>query len=309
MIPLDISINIDTMLSIWPEGGRRPAHTITGVALMRTLVAIPVYNEEKHVRSVLTRVLEYNPHVLVIDDGSTDRTPAFLPDFPVDVIRHYKNRGYGRSLTDAFYWARVGSTSTHRESTSDTEESQGFDWLITMDCDEQHEPAAIPAFIAEAEKNVYDVVSGSRYLADLPGDDRPPAERQQINARITSELNRRLGPAGLNLTDSFCGFKAYRVSALQRLRLTEPGYAFPMQFWVQAVAAGLRIKEVPVRLIYNDLNRTFGGPLNDAGIRLQHYRRVLQCELKRCADRLPASALDTIELCCGETTPRVHDAR
>ncbi len=277
---------------------------------MRTLVAIPVYNEEKHVRKVLSLVLQYNPHVLVIDDGSSDRTHQYLSEFPVDVIRHFKNRGYGRSLTDAFYWSRVGSSSSQQPSprsdsnlpaaTGDTPESEGFDWLITMDCDEQHEPAAIPFFMAEAEKNVYDVISGSRYLEDMPGDDRPPPERQHINKRITTELNHRLGPAGLHLTDSFCGFKAYRVSALQRLRLTEPGYAFPMQFWVQAVAAGLRIKEVPVRLIYNDLNRTFGGPLNDADVRLNHYRRVLQCELKRCVDRLPPSALEEIEFCCGK---------
>lgn len=256
---------------------------------MRTLVAIPVYNEEKHVRRVLSLVLEYTKDVLVIDDGSTDRTHQYLSEFPVDVIRHCNNRGYGRSLTDAFYWSREGSSTSEG----------GFDWLITMDCDEQHEPAAIPQFIAEAQQGDFDVISGSRYLTTMQGDDSPPPERRKINTLITAELNKRLGPAGLHLTDSFCGFKAYRVSALQKLRLTEPGYAFPMQFWVQAVAAGLKIKEVPVRLIYNDLNRTFGGPLDDATIRLNHYRRVLQCELKRCADRLPASALNDIDVCCG----------
>ncbi|MGE3107238.1 MAG: glycosyltransferase family 2 protein [Phycisphaerales bacterium] len=260
---------------------------------MRTLIAIPVYNEEKHVRRVLSLVLEYVKDVLVIDDGSTDRTHSFLAEFPVDVIRHCRNKGYGRSLLDAFYWCREGSSTSEGAA-------GGFDWLITMDCDEQHEPAAIPQFIEHARGGEYDVISGSRYLMDMPGDDRPPPERQKINSLITTELNRRLGPAGLRLSDSFCGFKAYRVSALERLRLTEPGYAFPMQFWVQAVAARLRIKEVPVRLIYNDLNRTFGGPLNDADVRLNHYRRVLQCELKRCADRLPASALEHIEFCCGK---------
>jgi len=251
---------------------------------MRTLVAIPVYNEEKHVARVLSLVLEYASHVLVIDDGSTDSTHSLLGKFPVDVIRHCKNRGYGRSMTDAFYWSREGS------STSDG----GFDWLITMDCDEQHEPAAIPRFIEEASRETHDVISGSRYISNTSEDDRPPADRRAINGVMTDEINRRLG---LDMTDSFCGFKAYRVAALQRLALNEPGYAFPMQFWVQAVAAGLRIKEIPVRLIYNDLNRTFGGPLNDPTIRLNHYRRVLHCELKRCADRLPALALEGLDTC------------
>ena len=69
---------------------------------------------------------------------------------------------------------------------------------------------------------------------------------------------------GLSITDSFCGFKAYRVTACDRLCLSVDGYDFPMQFWVQAVAHGLVIEELPVRLIYNDPTRTFGGPLDDA---------------------------------------------
>ncbi|MCA9287512.1 MAG: glycosyltransferase family 2 protein [Phycisphaerales bacterium] len=239
---------------------------------MRTLIAIPTYNEEKYVERVLDRVLGVHPEVLVIDDGSKDATPALLARFPVEVIRHAANRGYGRSLMDAFRWAAV----------------DGFDWLITMDCDEQHEPAQIPEFLAAADADNADVISGSRYLEKAPADDAPPPDRRAINAEITAEINRRLG---LRLTDSFCGFKAYRVSALRRLTLSEPGYAFPMQFWVQAVAHGLRISEIPVKLIYNDLNRTFGGPLNDADIRRAHYRRVLHCELRRCQESLPPEAV------------------
>lgn len=240
---------------------------------MRTLVAIPVYNEQKHVARVLERVLAHADHVLVLDDGSTDATSALLAQFPVEVIRHSTNRGYGRSLADAFRWAQV----------------DGFDWIITMDCDEQHEPAAIPEFLEAAARDDADVISGSRYLLRHDDDDLPPPERRTINMHITEELNRRLG---LSLTDAFCGFKAYRVGPLAGLHLDEPGYAFPLQFWVQAVANGLRIREIPVRLIYNDLNRTFGGPLNDRDVRLQHYRCVLAKELERCADRLRPGAAE-----------------
>ena len=123
-------------------------------------------------------------------------------------------------------------------------------------------------------------------------------DRRRINMEMTGEINRRLG---LELSDAFCGFKAYRVEALSRLRLTEDGYAFPMQFWVQAAAAGLSITEVPVRLIYNDLNRSFGGPLDDSQVRIRHYRQVLHCELERCAHRLPASALEDVAAGCRGT--------
>ena len=231
------------------------------------LVAIPVYNEEKYVTRVLERVRRHAKDVLVIDDGSTDETPMLLAKQPVEVIRHADNRGYGRSLRDAFRWA-----SCYR-----------YEWIITMDCDEQHEPAALPDFVAAATADTHDIISGSRYMPQSSAVDSPPADRREINATITAEINDRLG---LNLTDAFCGFKAYRVSALEKLRLTENGYAFPMQFWVQAAAMGLRICEIPIKLIYNDLNRSFGGPLNDPATRLAVYRDVLHKELDRCAPML-----------------------
>ncbi|MEM1072113.1 MAG: glycosyltransferase family 2 protein [Planctomycetota bacterium] len=249
----------------------------------RVLVAIPVYNEQKHVARVLERLREHHADdVLVIDDGSTDATPQLLATFPVEVIRHSKNRGYGRSMQDAFRWAAV----------------DGFDWVITMDCDEQHEPESIPAFIEAIDQGDADVVSGSRYLlrpSQQEAEGSPPPDRRAINGLITEELNERLG---MGLTDAFCGFKAYRTAAVTRLSLREDGYAFPMQFWVQAAAEGLRVREIPIKLIYNDLSRSFGGPLDDRSIRLAHYRRVLHCELDRCADRLPAAAVEGAEAGC-----------
>jgi len=246
---------------------------------MNVLIAIPVYNEQRYVRRVLTRVLEHASDVLVIDDGSTDHTPDLVAKFPVRSIRREGNQGYGRSMRDAFAYA-----SSHR-----------YDWLITMDCDEQHEPASIPAFVQAASEGRWDVVSGSRYLDHERNTDMPPPDRRAINRTITDEINRRLG---LSLTDGFCGFKAYRVAPLAQLRLTEDGYAFPMQFWVQAVANALRITEVPVKLIYNDASRSFGGPLDNPDNRLAHYRQVLHCELERCAEKLPASSLQGVTAGC-----------
>lgn len=258
---------------------------------MRTLIAIPVFNEEKYVRQVLDRVLAHGFDVLVIDDGSTDRTPDLLAAISdharVRLIRHETNLGYGRSLRDAF-----GHAALH-----------GYDWVITMDCDEQHEPDAIPDFVAAAAVDNADIVSGSRYLVQLPEDDAPPRDRRAVNATITREINDRLGGrlvevGGTLLTDSFCGFKAHRVEAMTRLRLDEDGYAFPMQFWVQAAAGRLRVVEIPTRLIYNDPNRSFGVELDHSEVRLAYYRRVLHCELLRCADDLPAAALAEAECPC-----------
>lgn len=232
---------------------------------MRILIAVPVFNEQQYVEDVLARIRRLADDVLVVDDGSTDATPDILTATPgITVIRHAVNRGYGRSLIDAFEHAA----------------NRGYDWIITIDCDDQHEPARIPAFIERAAQDDVDIISGSRYLVDLPGNTAPPGDRRRINRRVTDLLNQTLD---LNLTDAFCGFKAYRVAAMRRLCLTIPGYAFPMQFWVQAARLGLRICELPVRLIYNDPTRHFGGLLDDPHARMQHYLDVFHTELTELA--------------------------
>ena len=107
---------------------------------------------------MLTEVLKHAGDVLVVDDGSTDRTPSLLSEFPtVRTIRHPRNLGYGAGLRTAF------------QATIDG----GYDGLVTLDCDGQHEPERIPevaSHLADA-----DIVSGSRYLARFRS--RPAASR------------------------------------------------------------------------------------------------------------------------------------
>ena len=226
-----------------------------GIMPYRTLTALPVYNEADHVSAVVDSALTYCDDVLVVDDGSRDGTSEVLASrSDVKVLTHPTNLGYGSALQSAFDFAARNR----------------YDVLVTIDCDGQHQPQLIPRFlerIADA-----DVVSGSRYLRRFEGDSDPPAERRLINEAITQELNRRLG---LSLTDAFCGFKAYRVPILSKFRLTETGYAMPLEFWVQAVRLGLKIVEVAVPLIYLDEERSFGGALDHAETRRQVYLRLL----------------------------------
>jgi glycosyltransferase involved in cell wall biosynthesis len=232
---------------------------------MRVLTAIPVYNEERSVEAVLTEVRRYSPDILVVNDGSTDRTPQLLAGQQgVEVVTHPKNRGYGAALISAFDYAVAHS----------------YDVLVTMDCDGQHEPARIPVLL-EAIHDA-DVVSGSRYLRDFRQDALAPRDRRRINQEITAELNSRYG---LQLTDAFCGFKAYRRDALTKLHITEPGWGMPLQLWVQAAKAGLRIKEVGVPRLYLDPNRAFGGMLDDASERLTYYQNVIAAAEAEAASR------------------------
>ncbi len=236
----------------------------------RMLTALPVYNESKHLSSVLDLVAQYADDILVIDDGSTDDTAAKLSKrSDIQVVTHPENRGYGAALSSAFCYAQ----------------RNGYDVLVTIDCDGQHEPQRIrhlAALCYEDEKgnsSQVDIVSGSRYLdAHLEQTGDAPIDRRHINATITRELNEQLG---LDLTDAFCGFKAYRVSSLKPLRLAETGYAMPLELWVQAAHLELRIREVAVPLIYLDEDRSFGGELDDAARRLAHYRSTIRKATER----------------------------
>jgi len=231
---------------------------------MSVLIAIPVYNEVGYVRGILDRVRQYADNILLIDDGSTDGTPEILEELRepmgLDIIRHTTNMGYGSAISESF---KRGARD-------------GYDWVITMDCDDQHEPAHIPTFMDAIGRDDLDIISGSRYLNLDAKSEIAPADRRAINMTLANEINDRFG---YTLTDAFCGFKAHRVSAMQRINLTESGYAFPMQLWAQSSAHNLRVGEVEVDLIYNDPNRTFGGGLDDSVHRLAHYQQVLAREI------------------------------
>ena len=229
------------------------------------LVALPVYNEVSSVHSVLDEVVKYSPHVAVVDDGSTDGTSELLTQRDdIILLKHGVNRGYGAALVTAFQYAIEND----------------YDVIVTIDCDGQHEPQRIHQFVTACHNTGADIVSGSRYLKSFETDTAPPQQRRRINHQITQTLNEKLG---FGLTDAFCGFKAYRVSGLNCLELTESGYAMPLELWVQAACHGLSVVEVAVPLIYLDESRSFGDKLDDPATRLRYYHDVLN----RAFDRLP----------------------
>ena len=246
----------------------------------RWLAALPVYNEVGYVNPVLDEVLKYAHEVLAIDDGSNDGTGELLDRrTDISVIHHGKNLGYGAALRTAFQHAI----------------DEGYEIIVTLDCDGQHQPKRIPQFVSACEN--MDIVSGSRYLKKYDGDSVPPAQRLQINQQITKTINDLFH---WNLTDTFCGFKAYRTEAIARLDITVDGYAMPLELWTQAAMLGMRIVEVPVPLIYLDEKRSFGGALDDGSVRLAYYNQVIDQSIKLMLDRgfaLPCEATPSCVEC------------
>lgn len=232
---------------------------------MRFLVGIPVFNEEPYVERVLGEVRRCATDVAVVDDGSTDGSRELLKRLKnagvvTYLVRHAGNHGYGRALINLF---KVAVRT-------------GYEALVTLDCDEQHQPSHIPDFVEAIEG--WDIVSGTRYpeVPHEPGD-QPPPDRLGINREITARINEL---TGYGLTDSFCGFKAYSRLALEELKLTESGYGMPLELWVKAAHLGLKVREIPVHRIYKDQTRSFGGELNDPSHRLAYYDEVLRAALE-----------------------------
>ncbi|MBA7494092.1 Polyprenol monophosphomannose synthase [subsurface metagenome] len=236
------------------------------------LIVIPIYNEQKHIFNVLREVRKYSSEdLVVINDGSTDESKNIVEEIAscskikgkLIIINHLENEGYGKSLIDGIKFAQ----------------NNNYRYLLTLDCDEQHEPELIPQFLKEIKKEKLDIVSGSRYLSFQKQTDTPPEDRYIINRKITTMINQ---VTGYGLTDSFCGFKVYRVESLKKLELTEKGYGLPLQLWIQAYKNNLTVKELPVSMIYEDKNRTFGTYLDNPETRLKYYQKIIDNEVKKC---------------------------
>lgn len=197
--------------------------------MLTVCVLIPAYNEGQNIREIVVATSEYVDELIVCDDGSTDDTCDILSGLDVLQLSHSVNMGYGAALKSLF-----GKCS-----------ELGFDYAVTIDGDGQHDPRFIPSLLEPLEKGVADVVIGSRFLNDS---DVSWVRRRGISV-INSLIERGVG---LSLSDSQSGFRAYRVSKLCDLSLSDHGMGVSTEILIRAAEAGLRIVEVPVMIKYHE---------------------------------------------------------
>ncbi len=194
---------------------------------MKIAALIPAYNEEKHLADVLRQTKVYLADILVVDDGSADRTAEVARENGVEVLVNRRNLGKGASLVAGL----------------DHLFANGYDAAMCLDADGQHLPAEIPRFLAAAENA--DLVVGDR-MADIK---HMPFARLWTN-RVTSWILSRL--AGVTVTDCQCGFRLVRKEAWQGVKVASRNFDFEGEMIVAIGRKGFRVKSVPVSTVYGD---------------------------------------------------------
>lgn len=195
---------------------------------MKSIVIIPAFNEEIAIGSVILRTLQYVDDVLVVDDGSNDKTSEIAKLAGAKLITHSKNLGKGLALKNAF------------------NEVKNYDIVVTIDGDGQHNPDEIPILIKPIIDDGADFVNGSRYLEGY--DENTPAYRrigQQVLDIATNVSS------GVNLTDSQSGFRAFSKKALNSFRFKDTGFGIESEMIADAADYNLKIVEVPITVRYD----------------------------------------------------------
>ncbi len=213
---------------------------------------IPAFQEQTTISDVIRATREFVAAVIVVDDGSRDRTSFEAETAGAMVLRHDHNRGKGVALDTGFTYAH----------------KRGFHLSITLDADGQHNPADIPRFVDAYVRTGIPVLIGNR----MPHSGNMPFLRRLTNRLMSSYLSKRMGQY---VPDTQCGFRLYRTDVIPFVAALATGYAAESEILLRVAARGIRIDSVQIQLV-KSCGRSMVHPVRD-GARfiwmLWHYRR------------------------------------
>lgn len=205
--------------------------------MVNVVAIIPAYNEEKALADVIGKTLEHVDEVIVVDDGSSDKTSEVAIEAGARVIKHSVNLGKGEALKSGF--KAIGDDSI----------------IITIDGDGQHNPSEIPDLVRPIIEDGADLVNGSRYM-NGPEENTPAYRRVgQKVLDIATNIS-----AGTKVTDSQSGFRAFYPKSKNVFRFKDTGFGIESEMLVDAAEAGLKIVEVPITVRY-DLDGSTKDPI------------------------------------------------
>jgi|SaaInlV_200m_DNA_3_1039701.scaffolds.fasta_scaffold17046_2 glycosyltransferase involved in cell wall biosynthesis len=200
-------------------------------------VGIPAYNEHATLGPVISKTIANVNHVIVGNDGSTDRTAQIAIENGAVLVEHDKNEGYGSILKTIF------KKAIHLD----------VDILITMDGDGQHNPEDLPDLIKPILNGEADIVIGSRFQNQDSVKNIPFLRRLAIQM-ITWIIN---NTTDYNLTDSQSGYRAYNRRALSSLDLLEKKMGASLEILFQADISNLKIVETPTIIRYSENHESY----------------------------------------------------
>ena len=190
---------------------------------MATCILIPAYNAGKTILPVVRECLQHGLPVVLVDDGSTDDTSDQLTGLPVMLLRHGRNLGKGAALKTGFAWAL----------------ESGFEGVVTLDADGQHDVSAITKLIASAQGGNWGILIASRH-----------SQFEQMAG--LRKLWNRIGVwciwkrTGFEITDSQSGFRYYSREVLKDVSLASNGYALEMEILLKAWKSGFTVGSLPI---------------------------------------------------------------
>jgi len=208
--------------------------------MVAVCAVIAAFNEEAHVAAVVTGTRRHVAEVVVVDDGSTDATAARARGAGATVLAHARNRGKGCAVRTGLSYVL----------------ERPFSHVLLLDGDLQHDPAEIPALIAQAERGIGDFVLGEREFTRQA----MPAARFYSNVIGSRVLSRFIGA---DVADSQSGFRLIRTDRLRQVELTGTGYEIETEMLIKLVRAGARVERVSVRRLQYEGARSKIRPFRD----------------------------------------------
>ncbi len=202
------------------------------------LALIPAWNEGSRLGPVVEATRRCLP-VLVVDDGSRDETAAVAKGAGATVVSHEENRGKGVALVTGFDWAL----------------ERGYDAVLTLDADGQHDPDDSPRFLDAYETGRWDLIIGRRDFGQMP------FPRGYTNPFGSWLLSLALGE---RILDNQSGFRLHDRALLEMLDLSTTGFELEVELIIQAVCQGMRIGWVEIRTIYGIDKTSYFHPVKDS---------------------------------------------
>ena len=215
------------------------------------LILIPAYNEERNIKRVVESVKRENYNVLVIDDGSDDKTSECARNAGAELIRLEENQGKGTALRKGFEYAN----------------KKGYNAVAIIDGDGQHNVSELKNLVSAFSENGTDIVIGSR-MTDLR---KMPLIRRVTN-KVMSKIVSML--AKNRIHDSQSGFRIIKTTVLKNIKLTTSNYDTESEMLIRAGRKGYTIKETPISTIYRGDAKSSIRPIRDT---YRFIRLVIRC--------------------------------